>query len=249
MELTGKEVLIMKKFLSSIFVLLVSFALYAQKDVTRFLGIPVDGTKDEMIKALKAEGFENLHNSDEILTGEFNGEEVKLYIVTNRNKVWRIAVADKNTRNKHQIKIRYNRLCQQFAKNNKYIKFEDNTDYTIPDDEDIAEKMSLHDDYEYEAYFFQKPRLYDTLIKSDTATITQEILPDLLKNYTTEELENLGISKFSIDFFPVETAKYLMRREAKHKSVWFKIFKNIYNEFDIWIFYDNLYNQANGEDL
>lgn len=30
---------------------------FAQKDVTQFLGIPVDGTKTEMVQKLKAKGF------------------------------------------------------------------------------------------------------------------------------------------------------------------------------------------------
>ena len=43
----------MKKILSLAVLLVFSLAMYAQKDVTKFLGIPVDGTKSEMIKKLK----------------------------------------------------------------------------------------------------------------------------------------------------------------------------------------------------
>ena len=50
----------MKRF----FVLIVTmFALanivYAQNDVTTFMGIPIDGTKNEMIKQLQSKGFRN----------------------------------------------------------------------------------------------------------------------------------------------------------------------------------------------
>ena len=31
--------------------------MYAQSDVTKFLGIPVDGFKPDMIRALKEKGF------------------------------------------------------------------------------------------------------------------------------------------------------------------------------------------------
>ena len=37
--------------------LTISTILYAQKDVTQFLGIPVDGSKSEMIQKLKAKGY------------------------------------------------------------------------------------------------------------------------------------------------------------------------------------------------
>ena len=37
--------------------LLLSVSVYAQKDITQFLGIPIDGYKPEMIKKLKDKGF------------------------------------------------------------------------------------------------------------------------------------------------------------------------------------------------
>ena len=40
----------MKKILSVAFLLMLSVALYAQKEVTKFLGIPVDGSKSSMIQ-------------------------------------------------------------------------------------------------------------------------------------------------------------------------------------------------------
>lgn len=42
----------MKSVLATL-LLIFSVSLYAQKDVTQFLGIPVDGSKSEMIKNLK----------------------------------------------------------------------------------------------------------------------------------------------------------------------------------------------------
>lgn len=84
-------------------------------DVTTFLGIPVDGPKSEMIKKLEDKGFV-YHKQTDCLTGEFNDQEVELYIVTNDNKVRRIAVAFPVTRQESQIKIQYNKLYQQFQK-------------------------------------------------------------------------------------------------------------------------------------
>lgn len=47
----------MKRILSIVFTLVISISLFAQKDVTKFMGIPVDGFKPAMIKKLKEKGF------------------------------------------------------------------------------------------------------------------------------------------------------------------------------------------------
>jgi hypothetical protein len=65
--------------------------MLAQKDITKFMGIPVDGFKKDMIQKLKAKGFE-YDNEIDLLTGEFNGEKVNIFVATQSNKVWRIVV-------------------------------------------------------------------------------------------------------------------------------------------------------------
>ena len=47
----------MKKIIAGIIFVLVAICAYAQQDVTQFLGIPVDGPKSEMVKALRKKGF------------------------------------------------------------------------------------------------------------------------------------------------------------------------------------------------
>lgn len=48
----------MKKKNSLLFILLMySLTMLAQKDITKFMGIPVDGFKKDMIQKLKAKGF------------------------------------------------------------------------------------------------------------------------------------------------------------------------------------------------
>lgn len=64
----------MKNVLATL-LLIFSVSLYAQKDVTQFLGIPVDGSKSEMIKKLKAKGFRDDPTSEaywESLMGEMS---------------------------------------------------------------------------------------------------------------------------------------------------------------------------------
>ena len=124
----------MRKFLTLLAMIAISASVFAQKEVTKFMGIPVDGSPTEMIKKLKAKGFKTDEgfmrdvkrglidwDGPEVLTGRFNGERVRVYIVVETNKVWRIALKDKKDRDETQIKIRFNNLVRQFENNDKYV--------------------------------------------------------------------------------------------------------------------------------
>ena len=188
----------MKKFIFTLLISLFALNVVAQKDVTKFLGIPVDGPKSEMIQKLKAKGFEEIPYSDGTLKGEFNGFDVTIYIQTNNNKVWRIIVADQNSMDASNIKTRFNNLHYQFNNNTKYITAQD---FTIPQNEDIGYEM-LVNKKKYHAVFYQ------------------------LAEETTQ------------DFATTTTMK----------QVWFTIIGE-YSDFKLAIYYENLYNKANGEDL
>ena len=178
-----------------------AIAVYAQqeKTVTQFLGIPVDGSKTEMIRKLQAKGFQHTEAAEfrgADLEGEFNGQDVYIAVVTNNNKVYRIAVRDKNQIDETNIKIRFNKLCSQFANNPKYISLQD---YTIPESEDIGYEMSIHKK-RYEAAYYQRP----------------------------------------------------LTSDYEKRSVWFMIRAGegiLHGTYNIFLYYDNEYNQANGEDL
>ena len=142
----------MKKLLIVLLVSVYSVMSFAQeKDVTKFLGIPVDGTKSEMIAKLEAKGFVSSYFK-ESLNGEFNGYDVYVSVITNNRKVWRIGLADKKRIGETGIRIRFNNLCRQFMNNDKYYALSD--DQTIPDDEDISYNMTVKNK-RYEAYFYQ----------------------------------------------------------------------------------------------
>lgn len=96
----------MKKLFLLFLVLLTCVVSYGQEvsSVTRFLGIPIDGTKAEMISKLKDKGFTSVPETDGMLEGEFNGKDVYVIVQTNNRKVWRIAVMDKNKCDEAQIK-------------------------------------------------------------------------------------------------------------------------------------------------
>lgn len=142
----------MKNVLSIVLFVILSVAVQAQNDVTKFLGIPVDGSKQEMIQKLKAKGYKYNATYDK-LEGEFNGKDVFIDVQTNNNKVWRIALIDASPTNVTNIKICFNDLCRQFDKNKRYAK-SSLDDYLIPDDEDISYEITVHNK-RYEASFFQ----------------------------------------------------------------------------------------------
>ena len=156
----------MRKFLTLLAMIAISASVFAQKEVTKFMGIPVDGSPTEMIKKLKAKGFttdedfmqaikQGLVDWDgpEMLIGRFNGTKVRVPLHVEQNKVWRIYLSDKDSRDETQIKIRFNTLVRQFEGNGKYVPYVD--EQTIADDEDISYQMTVNNK-QYDAAFVQK---------------------------------------------------------------------------------------------
>lgn len=225
----------MKRILFFVALLTTSISLFAQKDVTKFMGIPIDGFKPEMIQKLKEKGFVSSASDKNILEGEFNGSQVTIHVVTTNNKVSRIGISDVNYVDETDIRIRFNRLCQQFKSNSKYTSLDD---YTIPEDEDISYEMKVNNK-RYEAVFYQNP------VITDSIAMANELKEILLQKYSEKELENPTEDiKTDITKMGVSYAMDLIFK----KPVWF-IISDFYGKYYITMFYDNEYNRANGEDL
>lgn len=225
----------MKKIIILV-LLMVSMVVNAQKDVTKFLGIPVDGLKPAMMQKLKGKGF--VYNPRlGCLTGEFNGHDVRVNIVTNNNKVWRLVVQDATLQNQSGIKVRFNKLIQQFLKNKKYLPATI-SDPTISDKDNIDYEIIVNKK-RYEAAFYQIPS------QTDTLKIQAGIQARLAEKYTQEQLENpTDAIKEDIK---LEAFKYVLNLYSK-RSVWFLIDEH-YGKYRIVMYYDNEYNHSDGEDL
>lgn len=226
----------MKKKLLSIVLCFISIVVMAQTDVTKFLGIPVDGSKNEMIRKLRAKGFSLNPYADGVLKGKFNGTDVDVHIVTNNDKVCRIMVCDANTMDEASIRIRFNILCEQFKNNSKYCSFSEE-EQKLKDDENISLGMAVQKK-RYEAIFYQIP---DTT----AANFNEEIQSLIDSKYTKEQLENPS-EEISTDIYKM-AFMYAIDKATK-KPVWFMISEH-YGQYYITMFYDNEYNRANGEDL
>lgn len=219
-----------------LFILLfVSTIANAQREVTKFLGIPVDGFKPEMINKLKAKGF-HFDKQLDCLTGEFNGYDVRLAIATNNNKVWRIMIQDAHYTDEANIKIRFNKLCRQFENNKKYVSAT-LLDQSLPDEEDISYEMTVHKK-RYDAAFFQKPASIDSLE-------IMEIRDRLMEKYSEEELTKPADEQSEDIKF--DTAQYMLELYSK-RNVWFLIDEE-YGKYRIIMYYDNEFNHSDGEDL
>lgn len=225
----------MKHLILSLLILL-PFVTNAQKDVTKFLGIPVDGTKSEMIKKLKAKGFKSTFYDKEILEGEFNGSEVTIHVVTNNNKVYRIVVADQTHRDETDIRIRFNKLCEQFENSPKYQAIYENS--RISESEDISYE-TLINNKRYGAIYYQIPE------NLDRDSLPSKLLNICSKKYALEQLAN-PTPEIEADLDNI-TKDYMIDLYSK-KPVWF-IISEQYGKYYIVMYYDNEYNKANGEDL
>lgn len=203
----------MKKILFFVFASLLAANIIADNNPTRFLGIPIDGTKQEMIKKLEEKGFVYEGETD-WLTGEFNGKEVILYIVTKNRKVCGINVRYRYFYTAEEIKSIYNDLFQQFQKNSKYIPV-NLQQSVIPTDEDVAREMSQNNK-EYFAGFLQRTNEADSTV----------VLNDSFKECTNKYIDKL------ISLMPSDTlyneAEYTKIVENIGEICWYEELKAMY---------------------
>lgn len=232
----------MKKLITLSVLMLMVAMLNAQVEVTKFLGIPVDGTKYEMISKLKAKGY-TWNSNLECLEGEFNGREVQIYVVTNNNKVYRILVVDKNYLNETDIRIRFNTLLSQFKKNERYMSELGVLNEPIEDDEDISYNISVKNK-RYQASFIQ----FDKKILADTILYRNKIEQYLYSRYTNEEIKEVRDKLHEDTDFAFQFITEMYEEWFGNNSVWFMIDEK-YGKYRIFLYYDNNNNAANGEDL
>ena len=236
----------MKKLVFALLMLLTLSMNAQEKDVVKFMGIPVDGTKSEMISQLKKKGF-TYNRENDWMEGRFNGEQVEVIVHTNNDIVDRIMVVTANPVSETDIKIKFNNLVRQFENNEKY--FSSDEDQLIGDDVDISYEMSVKSK-RFEASFHQ------CYTKAEVEEIKQmfynnyDVIMENMAN--SPELKEAGISfdGNKEDNVSIIAAIYGFSYIINN-DVWFMISESKirYNYYNINIFYDNLYNRPNGEDL
>ena len=153
--------------------MLLTLSLNAQDNVMKFMGIPIDGTKSEMISKLENKGFapeqveidlENAQNEVLRLGGEisdgrvrerdgeyfmhgyFDGKRSKVIISSYNNKVYQIMVVIEDAYNELNGKIQFNLYVEQL--NKKYTNPID-YDFSI----DLERDLSAPYDNNIRAFF------------------------------------------------------------------------------------------------
>ena len=105
----------MKRIILLVTMVVFSLSVYSQRDATKFLGIPMDRTKEEMIQKVEAFGFSYHANSD-YLRGWFNDEQVDVYIRSQNNRITEIRVVELKLRTQSDVLSRFDQLVSQFEK-------------------------------------------------------------------------------------------------------------------------------------
>lgn len=129
----------MNKILFMLFMCFSTLSVFGQNTI-KFLGIPIDGSKKEMIAKLENKGYE-YDSTNDCLLGEFNGQNVFIRVQTVNSKVWRLSVFEATHRNEADVRIRFNNLFRQFSNNGKYvIRYGEEID----EGTDISYEMIVH---------------------------------------------------------------------------------------------------------
>lgn len=263
----------MKRFLLITLLSLFSLNIFCQnKGTLKFLGIPIDGTEAQFASKLKSKGFtyNSLYKNYE---GQFNGRDVDVYIHTNHNLVDRVYVAFPYT-SEAGIQVEFNRLLSQFEETGKYLSFGMNEE--IPADEDISYEISVHNKRYQASFSYIDPdrdpiALMDALLDKISDFFTEEQLAKL-KEYINKakneseteqealqaqmmaELQSQGLGQNTeSEFNPEKALRFLSTfvegmKSLADGSVWFMIHEHL-GRYQIGLYYDNLHNQAHGEDL
>ena len=196
----------------------------------KFVGIPIDGTKEQMIQALASNGFK--HDSyHDYLEGMFNGESVKLQISTNHGIVDRIKVIYPYCSETNDTRVKYNTLLSRFNRNAKYVCVYPRAE--VPANEGIYWKLSDNTKYYDAVYFYLHPEVNAKQWVEDFKAEYQKRYNKPLEGLSYEETEE------AIFCLPMKVSA------AVSGVVWFTMVDTNY----ININYINFKNRPRGEDL
>ena len=238
----------MKRLVFALLMLL-TFSLSAQNDgVIKFMGIPVDGSKEEMISKLKQKGFTYDYEYN-MFQGKFDGESIKGIIETYNDKVYNIRfMHDSRGFNKSVVISKYNSFVLKYDTNEKYLSnikldkaMNDVETYQIDAYEDIGYEMKKGKVYKAQYYYTFDKDL------SDTTGFYQYKIETIRKYKNLAAAYGKDIDEF-INDSTLPMFYYMHRLEQD--LVQFYIVEGMdYNTYLIMFDYYNRRNAPNGEDL
>lgn len=221
----------MKKILMMLFLMLTSIVSIAQNPFM-FMGVPIDGNKAQFVKELSK--VYSYYSETDSFEGRFNGRSSWISVRENHGKVDRIMVMDAIGSSETDIRISYNNLLQKFNSNPKFFAVNDNQ--PIPEGEDISYEMMINNKKYEASYHFDSYYGY-----TDEAILTEfknEIGEEKYETLDNEQLERI-----------LNNLRIKGRlQDILDNSVWFTVYEH-YGKYYIVLYYDNLKNAPNGEDL
>ena len=223
-----------------VLLLIVPFKGQAQKYPTHFLGFPVDGSKETMIKNLKSVGFE-YDSEEDYFTGLYFGNPVYIVLKIREYRVNRVLVYDIVQRDSLEIKKRFNKVYQELLHNKKYALME-NEDARISTDENITTGISQYRK-NYKAVFGQKQ-----MTKADSIAIQAKAL----KHIKDVPIDNKALKANFKERCRRIHAKALARSvsttdDRYMNQVWISITQK-FGKYALIQSFDNLYNFTQPED-
>lgn len=216
----------MKKLLTFA-MLLIPIITFSNDDVVKFLGIPVDGNKFEMIRKLNTKGFSSVPFVEDVMEGQFNGRNVKVHILHNKAKVWKIAVIYYSDADISTIINVWNRL---------YRQFKNKIDYTYVSGQELSPYR--------DAKTITKSA-HAMFIQGNENEVYDKIEPYLFQAYSEQQLGKPDDSEALARY---EKLALLSYAQYSGNGVSISIAEN-QGEYTIIIHYENGKNAANGEDL
>lgn len=210
----------------------ISLSVVAQTKapVFSFLGIPIDGSKEKIYKALETKGFKELSLFD-YASGMFNGEEVKVRVSTNCGVVDRIQVEYPYCSAENDARVKYNVLLSRFNRNAKYICIIPREE--IPTDESISRRLQENSKFYDSIYFYLSPGVD---AKQWEATFKMEYRKQYGKSLQNISYEEMEEALFCLPSSVSSTVSGI---------VWF----TMADSHTININYINFKNRPRGEDL
>ena len=249
-----------------VFLFLLSAICSAQDGgVVKFLGIPLEGSKEQFAEDLVSKGFTYEPHSG-CYKGLFNAKPVDVFVYTDHDVVGEVSVAFQDTTD-YKVIEEYNQLIEQFRTDPCFMDF--NMNEALLDNENISRGLSKGKAYEAHFSYYdpdRNPPLMEALLDKLSPFFTAEQLAKLkelakkaadtpedqkaaLRVEMIEEMRKMGLGQDG-DAKPDAAKVFLFMgsfmeglKSLSDGDVWFKIqeFDNparIQNRYRIVLYYD-----------
>ena len=222
-----------RAILLAVLSLMLSVYAFGKEETIRFLGIPVDGPKSEMIRKLQAKGYEYVSEED-FFMGFYMGDPVYLFLQVVNEKVSRVIVYDIEQRTEEEIKYRFNSIYGRFASNRRYERLGKKNRILSPEDK-LAYEMKRHK-YVHKAVFKQ------VRVDEADAEIAKTSAPAVgVRPVDMEQIK--GDYRERRRRMHARAIGYVNRHttESYKSQVWFVISER-FGKFGVVMLYDNVLN-------